>query len=176
MNTYLSLKFKIEQKFKTAKSKNDMRFYLLSLLALESGARVSDLLVLEWNNIDHDNKIISYVNKKSKKNQQQIISTQMIEYINRYKEALENNEVSNYIFYNSYKKNIMSRVTANRRTQKEFDINFHSLRKQAGQNVANQKGVVVASKFLGHSKVSTTDIYLGISDKTYLEQMKDLNI
>ena len=176
MNTYSELKFKIEVKFKGAKSERDMRFYLLCILALESGARVSDLLKLEWNNIDTENGVISYLNKKSKKNQQQNISKNTVQHVRIYKETIESVEFNNSIFYNNYKNTLMSRVTANRRTQKEFGVNFHALRKEAGQNIANQKGVVLASKFLGHSKVSTTDIYLGISDKTYINQMKDVSI
>lgn len=65
---------------------------------------------------------------------------------------------------------------ANRRTQKEFGINFHQLRKEAGKNVASQKGVVMASKYLGHSRTSTTDIYLRVSDNEYKKQMKSVSI
>ena len=176
MNTYLELKSKIEVNFKKAKSKKDMRFYLLCLMALESGARVSDLLRLEWSNIDAGNSIISFLNKKSKKHQQQNISLNTVNYITNYKECLEFNEIRECIFFNKDKNSIMSRVTANRRTQKEFGINFHKLRKESGQNIAGQKGVVMASKFLGHSKVSTTDLYLKISDKEYLKQMQGVSI
>ena len=82
-------------------------------------------------------------------------------------------------FLNSWKlkpNSFCVRLLANRRTQKEFGFNFHELRKEAGKNVANQKGVVYASKYLGHSRVSTTDIYLGVSANTYREQMKDVKI
>ena len=147
------------------------------MLALESGARVSDLLKLEWSNIDTENNIVSYLNTKSKKMQEQNISETVVSYINRFKAILESsNELNNNIFYNSYKANVMSRVTANRRSQKEFGINFHQLRKEAGKNIANQSGVVLASAYLGHSKVSTTDIYLGTSKASYLKQMKSVFI
>ena len=177
MFSYREIKNKIENDYLTAKSVNDMRFYLLCLMALESGARVSDLLQLEFNAIDLKNNIISYKNNKSKKNQEQMVSDNLISYINRYKSTvIELGVFSNNIFYNANKGAILSRVTANRRTQKEYKINFHELRKISGKNIANQRGVVLASKFLGHSKVSTTDIYLSISKNDYLNQMKSIDI
>jgi len=174
MNTYLETKYSIEEKFTKAINERDMRFYLLCLLALETGARVSDLLRLSWFDIDFDTEQVIYLNKKSKKKQFQKVSLGMIDKISRYKDTINSAGVFNQsIFYNSYKDSVLSRVTANRRTQKEFGINFHQLRKEAGKNIANQKGVVMASKYLGHSRTSTTDIYLGISDNEYTKQMKD---
>lgn len=177
MTAYRELKNEIEDKFEFAKSERDMRFYLLCLLALESGARVSDLLKLSWDAIDYDKDEISYLNTKGKKRQAQNLSRRLIGYVIRYKETLEASDIYNdMIFYNSYKDSVLSRVTANRRTQKEFGINFHQLRKKAGINIANQKGVVMASKYLGHSRTSTTDIYLGVSDSEYRKQMKSVDI
>ena len=176
MKSYRELKQLIDSKYNQATSIRDMRFYLLSLLALESGARASDLLRLSFSNIDTDNLIVSYRNSKSKKYQQQCISNTLAKYITTYKECIDNIDSTDKIFYNEYKRTVMSRVTANRRTQKEFNLNFHELRKYAANNIANQKGVVMASKFLGHSRVSTTDIYLGVSNDTYLRHMKDVII
>jgi integrase len=177
MNKYFELKSKLKDLFLNAKSEKDMRFYLLCILALETGARVSDLLKLEWDNFDLVNNTVTYLNKKSKKTQEQLISSTLVNYINRYKNVLEvSKTLHNSVFYNNAKNSILSRVTANRRTQKEFNINFHELRKEAGKNVASQQGVVMASKYLGHSRVSTTDIYLGISNDTYKKQMKFINL
>lgn len=172
MTAYRELKNKIEDEFVLAVTERDMRFYLLCLLALESGARVSDLLKLSWNAIDFDQAEIYWLNTKGKKRQCENLSRSLIGYVLRYKNTLEASNIYNdRIFYNSYKNSVLSRVTANRRTQKEFGINFHELRKKAGINIASQKGVVMASKFLGHSRTSTTDIYLGVSDSEYRKQM-----
>ena len=57
MTRYNELKKKFEQDFKSAKSINDMRFYLLCLIALETGARVSDLLELDYDSIQDDESI-----------------------------------------------------------------------------------------------------------------------
>jgi len=173
MKSYSDLKNTIEDRFVLATSERDMRFYLLGLLALESGARVSDLLKLSWHSVDFESLTLSYMNTKGKKRQSANLTRTLIGYILRYKETLESNKVYNdKIFFNSYKNTVLSRVTANRRTQKEFGINFHQLRKESAKNVATYKGVVMASKHLGHSRVSTTDIYLSVSDDEFLEQMK----
>ncbi len=154
-----------------------MRFYILCLLALETGARVSDLLKLDWSSIDFNTAEVIYTNTKSKRRQFQRISSSLLNHIKRYKSTLEISRVfHSKIFYNSYKGSVLSRVTANRRTQKELGMNFHQLRKEAGKNIANQMGVVMASKYLGHSRVSTTDIYLGVSDDTYREQMANVRL
>lgn len=175
MTIYRELKNSIEAKYLSATKVSDMRFYLLSLMALESGARVSDLLKLEFSAIDEN--VISYTNSKSKRKQNQIVSANLVSHINRYKNTLiELGQFNTLMFYNQSKGSVLSRVTANRRSQKEFEINFHQLRKESGRNVASQKGVVLASKFLGHSKVSTTDIYLNISDNDYLNQMNSIDM
>ena len=177
MSTYSEIKRTVESKFKDAKSENDMRFYLLCMMALETGARVSDLLRLEWKNVSIEDMDVSYTNKKSDKKQIQLLSESTIKCLMIYNEVVEPiSEDTPQIFYNNKKGTTMGRVTATRRTQKEFGFNFHELRKEAGKNVANQKGVVYASKYLGHSRVSTTDIYLGVSANTYREQMKDVKI
>mgnify|MGYP003679744587 CR=1 FL=1 len=158
MKSYSDLKNTIEDKFVLATSERDMRFYLLCLLALESGARVSDLLKLSWHSVDFELLKVSYMNTKGKKRQSANLTRTLIGYILRYRKTLESNNVY--------------RVTANRRTQKEFGINFHQLRKESAKNVATYKGVVMASKHLGHSRVSTTDIYLGVSEEEFLDGMK----
>ena len=153
-----------------------MRFYLLCMMALETGARVSDLLQLDWEDISIERKDVAYINKKSKKEQIQLLSDSTINSLLIYKDVVGGFNLRLGLFYNKNKGSVMSRITANRRTQKEFGFNFHELRKEAGKNIANQKGVVYASTYLGHSRVSTTDLYLGVSANTYREQMKDVKI
>ena len=174
MDRYLKTKDKAERLFKTSKTESDQRFHLLVILALETGARVSDLLNIKINDFRQldDATLLDYKNKKGKKKQTIRISEKTTNKVNTYMEDKE----SSFIFYNAKKGSLMSRITANRRCTATFDFNFHNLRKIAGKNIAKQKGVVYASKFLGHSRVSTTDIYLGISDEQFIEDMKDVII
>ena len=110
-----------------------MRFYLLCIMALETGARVSDLLSLDYEDVSIEHKDVEYLNKKSKKKQVQLLSDNTINSILIYKDVVGVNSLRMGLFYNSKKGSVMSRITANRRTQKEFGFNFHELRKEAGK-------------------------------------------
>ena len=171
MKEYLELKDKANTKFMMAKTEGNLRFHLLVLLALETGARVSDLLNITAEDFTEENGItyLSYLNKKGKKKQVQKISK-----TTALKVGIVTNGITSYgVFYNEKKGATMSRITANRKCTAIYGFNFHNLRKIAGKNVATQKGVVYASKFLGHSRVSTTDIYLGVSTDQFKKDMED---
>ena len=171
MSEYLELKEQANTNFLQSKTNGNLRFHLLVLLALETGARVSDLLNINTEDFTEENGItyLSYLNKKGKKKQVQKISKSTA-----LKVGIVSNDVNTAgVFYNEKKGATMSRITANRKCTSVYGFNFHNLRKIAGKNVATQKGVVYASKFLGHSRVSTTDIYLGVSTDQFKKDMED---
>ena len=171
MSEYLELKEQANTNFLQSKTNGNVRFHLLVLLALETGARVSDLLNINTEDFTEENGItyLSYLNKKGKKKQVQKISKSTA-----LKVGIVSNDVNTAgVFYNEKKDATMSRITANRKCTSVYGFNFHNLRKIAGKNVATQKGVVYASKFLGHSRVSTTDIYLGVSTDQFKKDMED---
>ena len=171
MSEYLELKEQANTNFLQSKTNGNLRFHLLVLLALETGARVSDLLNINTEDFKEENGVtyLSYLNKKGKKKQVQKISKSTA-----LKVGIVTNEPNNAgVFYNDKKGTTMSRITANRKCTSVYGFNFHNLRKIAGKNVATQKGVVYASKFLGHSRVSTTDIYLGVSTDQFKKDMED---
>lgn len=171
MSEYLELKEQANTNFLQSKTNGNVRFHLLVLLALETGARVSDLLNINTEDFTEENGItyLSYLNKKGKKKQVQKISKSTA-----LKVGIVSNDVNTAgVFYNEKKGATMSRITANRKCTSVYGFNFHNLRKIAGKNVATQKGVVYASKFLGHSRVSTTDIYLGMSTDQFKKDMED---
>lgn len=171
MSEYLELKEQANTNFLQSKTSGNVRFHLLVLLALETGARVSDLLNINTEDFKEENGVtyLSYLNKKGKKKQVQKISKSTA-----LKVGIVSNDVNTAgVFYNGKKGATMSRITANRKCTSVYGFNFHNLRKIAGKNVATQKGVVYASKFLGHSRVSTTDIYLGVSTDQFKKDMED---
>ena len=188
MRGYLELKEEANTNFMMAKTDGDLRFHLLVLLALETGARVSDLIGIKTDDFSQENNkwIITYKNKKASRErkvdaktgkvtpkktitQSQHVTNKTMEKVN-----IVTNGISTYgVFYNEKKGSTMSRITANRKCTAIYGFNFHNLRKIAGKNVATQKGVVYASKFLGHSRVSTTDIYLSVSTDQFKKDMED---
>ena len=175
---YNQVKIKANQLYLTSTTEGDRRFYLLVLLALETGARVSDLLKFSLSShFKEENGVpyVTYLNQKSKK--QQVLKVSKETY-DKVKDVIGSSTsvMGNCLFYNDKKKTIMSRITANRKCTKVFGFNFHNLRKIAGKNIASQKGVIYASTFLGHSRVSTTDLYLGISTEQFKKDMLDVVI
>ena len=171
MELYQETKQKANSGFLTSTTRGDRRFYALVLLALESGARVSDLLSVNQSNftVENEEVYITYLNKKSNKVQPQRISNLTYKKI----KILIEDSPNGYVFYNPDKKSMLSRITANRKCKSIFGFNFHNLRKLAGKNIANQKGIIYASKYLGHSRVSVTDIYLDISKEQFKKDMQD---
>lgn len=172
---YLETKTQILSLYSDAEKINDKRFYTLCLLALETGGRVSDLTILKWSSFDFTKKIVSFKNHKSKKVQTQNFSDTLKNILLEYQNNMQRfYGVNDNVFFNpNSKDNVVNRVSITRRCKNEFGFGFHEFRKLSARNIANQKGVVGASKFLGHSRTSTTDIYLGISNEAYLEDMKN---
>ena len=185
MSEYLELKEQANTNFLQSKTSGNVRFHLLVLLALETGGRVSDLLGIKRDNFSEENGswYITYKNTKASREKsvnkktgkvtpkKTVMQTQHVS-----KKTMDKVDIvanGSGVFYNDKKGTTMSRITANRKCTSIYGFNFHNLRKIAGKNVATQKGVVYASKFLGHSRVSTTDIYLGMSTDQFKKDMED---
>lgn len=172
---YLEIKKQIIENYEGSKSHNDKRFFAICLTGLQTGARISDLIKLEWSNFDFKTNVLSFRNTKSKKKQNQLFGNDLRAVLLDLKnESFRMYGIQKEAFYNDKTKdNKVSRVSITRRCSKDFGFSFHEFRRISAKNVANQKGVVKASSFLGHSRVSTTDIYLNSSMDNYLEEMRD---
>lgn len=175
---YSETKNRLLSLYSEAEKINDKRFYMIGLLSLETGGRVSDLIPLKWSNFDFNKNTVQFKNKKSKKIQKQKFSDVLKNVLLQYKNEIQRfYGISEDVFFNaSTQNNLVSRVSITRRCKNEFGFGFHEFRRMSAKNVASQGGVVIASKFLGHSRVSTTDIYLSVSDEDYLNQMSNYNI
>lgn len=173
--TFEKLKFEMYQGYEKSKTTTDQRFYLFGIIALETGARISDVLKLEYEQIDGE--YITYLNQKSNKTQTQKLSEKTRRIIEAFKQSNQGLGIfSPNIFFNPVKDALLHRGSVHRRIVKEFDIKPHDLRHLAGQRVCSQAGIPLAQKFLGHSRASTTDKYLNVSEDEYLNQMNNIKM
>jgi integrase len=175
---YLETKETLIKRYDNSTKINDKRFYALCLTSLVTGGRISDMIKIRWNNFDFSRDVVAFTNTKSKKRQKQRVCSELkrilLDYQNvsfRYYGKVDE------VFYNySTKTKLVNRLSITRRCKHEFDFTFHEFRRLSAKNIANQKGIVGAKNFLGHARVSTTDLYLNLSEDQYLEDMKDVSI
>jgi integrase len=159
------------------------------LIALESGLRVSDLLTLKYDDIHFSSEIGKYLFntsiKKTKNSHTGVISNELHNYIQSFKEAvkLEFGFNSEFIFYNYKNINPMSdhlytrqwlhkriKLTAAKLGFK--DCGVHSIRKASAINVLDRTGSLSLAQYhLTHKRVSTTDNYLSVTKTSALERL-----
>jgi integrase len=201
MKTTEKLNFNATKKYandllKFAHTKTDTRLKagncnlgLLVLVGLETGLRISDLLLLKYsdiskNDIDID---INIQLKKTKKNHTSPISHSLYD-------TIENHRLNNrttfgysnkYLFYNYSNKSLYSRVWASNRISvanknglmgEVLDVaGCHSLRRSSAINVFERTNDIrLASAHLGHKNIVTTSAYLQETEKSNLSKLRNL--
>jgi len=175
---YLETKETLIKRYDNSTKINDKRFYALCLTSLVTGGRISDMIKIRWNNFDFSRDVVAFTNTKSKKRQKQRVCSELKRILLDFQNISSRyyGEV-NEVFYNySTKTKLVNRFSITRRCKNEFGFTFHKFRHISAKNIANQKGVVGAKNFLGHSRATTTDNYLKLSEDEYLEDMKNVSI
>ena len=156
-----------ENEFNTIlnKENNDELRDIYSLL-FYTGLRANELLSLEWNNIELENKMIHIRNTKSfttKSGSERDLplNDKAYQIIQRQKTRFK----GGYLFKkNSVKYNVgfVSKQfkKALRKTKLKGEIHLHTLRHSFASNLVKKgESIYHISKLLGHSKISTTEIY-----------------
>ena len=157
---------------------------LAYLIALETGLRISDLLILRYDDIYFNNEIGKYCFttciKKTKNDHTGIISNELYNYIQTYKNAVINHFSTHhtYIIYN-YKTNkpytrqwLHKRIKLTAGKLGFKDCGVHSIRKASAINVLDKTGSLSMAQYhLTHKRASTTDNYLNISKTSALERL-----
>ena len=152
-------------------------------LMYSSGLRISELINIKMSEIDLVNATV-IVNGKGKKERLVPIGEYALyylsEYINNYRSKLLKNKVNDYLFLNNRGEKI-SRQSFFKTLQKlkiEKDINTsfsphtirHSFATHMLENGADLRSI---QTLLGHSNISTTQIYTHVSTKTKIENYKN---
>ena len=160
---------------------------LAYLIALETGLRVSDLLTLKYNEIYYNKDIGKYCFttniKKTKTNHTGVISNELYNYIQTYKEAVRDtlNAHHNTIFYNYNTNKSYTRQWLHKRiklTAKKLNFKncgVHSIRKASAINILDKTGSLSLAQYhLTHKRATTTDNYLSVTKTSALERLSKI--
>ena len=172
----LLLDIKVEDAF-SARNKA-----ILELL-YSSGLRISELINLEIQNIDFDDCILRVFGKGSKErivpmNDYAIAALKA--YLDEYRNDLIKDDYNNYVFLNNHGK-IMTRQGVFKMIKKEClikginkNISPHTLRHTfATHLLQNGADLRIIQEILGHSDISTTQIYTHISNEKLKQDYKE---
>ena len=145
-------------------------------LMYATGLRISETINLEFKNLDLENCIIRVMGKGSKERIVPIndYAIKALEsYIQEYRPSLIKEEVNNYLFLNNHGKMLtrqgvfkMLKIECLKKGIKK-NISPHTIRHTfATHLLENGADLRIIQELLGHSDISTTQIYTHISNET----------
>ena len=147
---------------------------LLELL-YSSGLRISELISLEFKNIDLNECIIRVMGKGSKERIVPIndIAIKYLKiYVKNYRQILVKKEQNNYIYLNNHGKQMtrqgvykmLKKLAVEKGIKKE--VSPHTIRHSiATHMLENGADLRMIQEFLGHSDISTTQIYTHLTNQ-----------
>lgn len=151
-------------------------------LMYATGLRISEVISLEFKNIDYDECIIRVMGKGSK---ERIVPVNdyaikyLKEYIDNYRPELVKNEINNYIFLNNHGRMLtrqgIFKIIKNYAALKNIKktIGPHTLRHTfATHLLENGADLRVIQELLGHSDISTTQIYTHLTKEALHNEYK----
>lgn len=158
----------IIEQFKTELLKNGYRDYMMFVMGVNVGLRISDILELKVCDVK-DNTHINIIEKKTTKNKRFLINSKLREDINKYINTMNDDE---YLFQSRKGTNEpITRVQAYRILNNVADklgieeIGTHTLRKTFGYwHYKQYKDVAILQDIFNHSAPSITLKYIGIND------------
>lgn len=152
-------------------------------LMYATGLRISEVITLEFKNIDFDDCIVRVMGKGNKERIVPIndISIKYLnDYIENYRPLLIKKNINNYIFLNNHG-NMMTRqgvfkIIKNYAEIKGINKNIgpHTLRHTfATHLLENGADLRIIQELLGHSDISTTQIYTHLTNETLHNEYKE---
>ena len=146
---------------------------LLELL-YATGLRISELINLEFKNIDLNDCIVRIMGKGSKERIVPINDTAikyLKVYVKDYRHCLVKKEQNNYVYLNNHGKKMTRQGVfkmLKKRTEEaniKKDVSPHTLRHSiATHMLENGADLRIIQEFLGHESISTTQIYTHLSN------------
>lgn len=152
-------------------------------LLYSSGLRISELVNLELKSIDFDDCVIRVFGKGSKERivpMNDYAIDALKEYIETYRSLMIKDEINNFVFLNNHGK-IMTRQGVFKMIKKEClvkgirkNISPHTLRHTfATHLLQNGADLRVIQEILGHSDISTTQIYTHVTNEKLKNDYKE---
>jgi len=152
-------------------------------LLYSSGLRISELVNLELKSIDFDDCVIRVFGKGSKERivpMNDYAIEYLKDYIDNFRPLMIKNEINNYVFLNNHGK-IMTRQGVFKMIKKECllkginkNISPHTLRHTfATHLLQNGADLRIIQEILGHSDISTTQIYTHITNDKLKNDYKE---
>lgn len=151
-------------------------------LMYATGLRISEVINLEFKNIDYDDCIVRVLGKGSKERIVPINDyaiTYLKKYIDNYRPELVKNEINNYIFLNNHGKKLtrqgVFKIIKAYAQEKGINKNIgpHTLRHTfATHLLENGADLRVIQELLGHESISTTQIYTHLTNEALHNEYK----
>ena len=160
----------------------DYRNKAMLELMYSSGLRVSELVNLSLNDVDLENNFVRCIGKGSKERIVpigEVASEYLKIYINNYRDSLKKGYYTESIFLNNHGKTmtrqgfflIIKNIAKDKRINK--NITPHTLRHSFATHLLNNgANLRVIQEMLGHSNISTTQIYTNVSTDILKENYK----
>ena len=161
----------------------DARNKAILELMYATGLRISEVVNLEFKNIDFEDCIVRVMGKGSKERIVPINSIALDaldNYIKNYREDLIKNDVNNYLFLNNHGKRMtrqgvfkMLKAEVEKKNIKK-EVSPHTLRHTfATHLLENGADLRIIQELLGHSDISTTQIYTHLTnDKLHQDYLE----
>jgi integrase len=143
------------------------------LLALDTGLRASDLLNLKITDITFNSDLRRYecrsdIKKTGVKNHLTLISRKTFEAVKTLDHRIT------YIFTNPNTNQRFTRFWLYKRAKLRYGFTFHTLRKISAKRILDVGTLADAQRHLAHKRISSTDKYLGVSEKDSLDRLSVL--
>lgn len=153
----------------------DARNKAILELMYATGLRISEVISLEYKNVDFDDCIIRVMGKGNKErivpiNDYAIIALK--DYLNNYRNELVKKEINNFLFLNNHG-GMMTRQGIFKMIKKECEkkgikkiVGPHTIRHTfATHLLENGADLRIIQELLGHSDISTTQIYTHLTNE-----------
>lgn len=180
---YLSFD-EIKKIFYSIDTSNDLgkRNYLIFLLLYDTGVRVSELLDIKLNNIDYESKSIKIVGKGSKERIVYFTKDTLDLLLYYIKNIYDKFEIKSNFLFSNKKGIVLSRnevyniiVKCSRDAGIAKHVTPHIIRHSfATHMIQNDADIMSVKTILGHSNVSTTQIYTHLNKKDLKRKYDEL--